>query len=446
MRAISAWPGRKTSTPPSVSASAREDQVGHRLLQPGSLPGPPPDQGRSSQRVSTGKARPSAVRIGASPISAATGAASRVADITRSRRSGRSAARTSSASARPRSACSAALVELVEDQAADAGQVRVGLDHPGQDAFGDHLDAAARRPPRRGCGSRRGRPTASPRPSARRSAAARAATRRGSSMTMRPGDAGLEQVERHAGGLAGAGRRLQHGAAGLGQRPAERRQQRLDRQRRARPGGSAPPFEHRPAEAGVGLDALEPAVAVRLLGEDQLERELALAGEAVRLALDAGVVAGAGDGVAVGDSAGRAAAATPASRRTPSASRRRARRAGRSRRIGEAGGDRVERAGLLRRVGRLLARRVRRDADRRAVLPVDGAACGRCAGVFECASKRTGTTVPSPAIVPGGLAVVEEGQQHRRPRRRPRCGSARCRRCRCWVVSSDILPTGIPET
>ena len=64
----------------------------------------PPFHGRSSQRVSTGKARPSAVITGASSISAATGPASSVADMTRRRRSGRSAPRTSSASARPRSA------------------------------------------------------------------------------------------------------------------------------------------------------------------------------------------------------------------------------------------------------------------------------------------------------------------------------------------------------
>ncbi len=64
-------------------------------------------RGRSSQRVSIGKARPSAVKTGAPSISAATGSASSVADMTRSRRSGRSAARASSASASPRSAFSA---------------------------------------------------------------------------------------------------------------------------------------------------------------------------------------------------------------------------------------------------------------------------------------------------------------------------------------------------
>ena len=35
----------------------------------------------------------------------------------------------------------AALVKLVEDHGANAGEFRVGLDHAGEDAFGDDLDA-----------------------------------------------------------------------------------------------------------------------------------------------------------------------------------------------------------------------------------------------------------------------------------------------------------------
>ncbi len=102
-RPISAWPGRKTRTPPAVAASAARTRSATAASKRG--PPGPGDQGRSSQIVSTGCARPSAVTSGAPPISAATGAASSVADIAISARSGRSAERASSASARPRSAC-----------------------------------------------------------------------------------------------------------------------------------------------------------------------------------------------------------------------------------------------------------------------------------------------------------------------------------------------------
>ncbi len=40
----------------------------------------------------------------------------------------------------PQVGLQAALVEFVEDQAADARQIGVRLDHPGEDTFGDHLD------------------------------------------------------------------------------------------------------------------------------------------------------------------------------------------------------------------------------------------------------------------------------------------------------------------
>ena len=36
-------------------------------------------------------------------------------------------------------------MELVEDHAADPGQFRIGQDHPGEDALGDHLDPGAGR-------------------------------------------------------------------------------------------------------------------------------------------------------------------------------------------------------------------------------------------------------------------------------------------------------------
>ena len=98
---ISPSPGRKASTPPSaVSDTAcriRSAIAGSRRIGPSGL---------GSQRVSTGKARPAEVITGASPIRAATGAASSVADITITTSSSRRAARTSSARASPRSAFS----------------------------------------------------------------------------------------------------------------------------------------------------------------------------------------------------------------------------------------------------------------------------------------------------------------------------------------------------
>ena len=217
VRAISAWPGRKTSTPPSVVGQRLEDQRRRRRLQrgsPGRRPRPIEPAGLDRKGAALG------------------GEDRRPAHQRRDRRGVerrrhhqepqvRAAARraTSSASARPRSACSAALVELVEDQAADARQVRARTAASGS--------ARPRSPPRSALpgtrlaadavadpAARRG----SPRLSASRSAAARAATRRGSSIRMRPGRPVVEQVQRHPGGLAGAGRRLQHGAAGVAER------------------------------------------------------------------------------------------------------------------------------------------------------------------------------------------------------------------------------------
>ena len=128
-----------------------------------------------------------------------------------------------------------ALVELVEDDAADAGQVGIGLQHPGEDAFGDDLDAAA------------GDALAA-------DAVADAAPRALAEVLGQPLgggaggdparlqhqdaalDAGFEQVERHAGGLAGAGRGLEHRAPRLAQGAPERGQDRLDRQGRGEGG------------------------------------------------------------------------------------------------------------------------------------------------------------------------------------------------------------------
>ena len=82
----------------------------------------------------------------------------------------------------------AALVELIEDDGGDAFQRRILLQQPREHALGDDLDARARarRAYRGACGSRRCRPTLSPRVCAMRAATARAASRRGSSIDETP--------------------------------------------------------------------------------------------------------------------------------------------------------------------------------------------------------------------------------------------------------------------
>ena len=121
----------------------------------------------------------------------------------------------------------AALVELVEYHAADAGQRRIGLQHPRQDAFGDDLDAAARdalaphpkpdaltqrlaqlvgQPPRGGAG--------------------------GEAARLQHQDAALHvihQRQRHARGLARTGRRHQHRPALLPHRRSQSGQHVVDR-------------------------------------------------------------------------------------------------------------------------------------------------------------------------------------------------------------------------
>ena len=110
-----------------------------------------------------------------------------------------------------------ALVEFVEQHArrrpSSDGIVE---DHAGEDAFGDHLDAGPARHLRAEAHaiadrvadlSRRASPPCARRRRARRAGAAPA---RGSCLPLRPRL--VEQHQRHARGLAGAGRRDQHGA------------------------------------------------------------------------------------------------------------------------------------------------------------------------------------------------------------------------------------------
>ena len=181
-RDISPAPGRNTSTPPAVSSSARRTRPAHCVTNRVSFGG-----GVSSQRVSTGNACPSERTVGAPPISAATGAVSSVADIARRIRSSRSAPRTSSASASPRSALSerswnsSKITAPMPPSPGSNWIMRVRMPSVTTSIWvePDTLLSPRMRYPTV-------RPTGSPSVAAMRSAAARAAIRRGSSMTIRP--------------------------------------------------------------------------------------------------------------------------------------------------------------------------------------------------------------------------------------------------------------------
>jgi len=125
----------------------------------------------------------------------------------------------------------AALVELIEDHAGDPGQFRVGEDHAGEDALGDHLDAG-------GGGDARLQPDA-----VADGVAHRLAERLGHPLG---GGAGgeparfedddlavaaprlVQQLQRHDRGLARARRGDQHRGVALAQRRLQRRQGLVD--------------------------------------------------------------------------------------------------------------------------------------------------------------------------------------------------------------------------
>ena len=143
-------------------------------------------------RSSIGWLRPSLSIAGAPPISAAKRAPSRVADIATSRRSGRSARLRVERQSEAEIAVEAALVHFVEQHRRDALELRIGLDPVAEYALGQDQDPGRRRSlavePRR-IADRRRRPL-SPASSAIRSAAARAASRRGESSKISPAHQG----------------------------------------------------------------------------------------------------------------------------------------------------------------------------------------------------------------------------------------------------------------
>ena len=93
------------------------------------------DRGRRpvgrDRRVATGKLRPALVTTGASPSSAATASPSSVADMTSRRRSSRRRAACFERQREAEIGVEAALVELVEDDEADAVERRIVLEQRG---------------------------------------------------------------------------------------------------------------------------------------------------------------------------------------------------------------------------------------------------------------------------------------------------------------------------
>ena len=193
---------------PSPSRRSRRTARGDLLVEPVRL------RGVLGERCSTAtsKRRPSERSARRRRGSAATGAASSVADMTTSFRSGRRGALEPAQEREREVAVEVALVELVEDDRADRRERGVGEEPPGEEPLGDEADPR----PRAGdlleadLVADASRPTRSPSSSATRRAASRAASRRGSSTTTSPSPASpaSSSAARHARRLARAGRRL----------------------------------------------------------------------------------------------------------------------------------------------------------------------------------------------------------------------------------------------
>ena len=155
-RRISPTPGRNTSTSPSSSRSARDDRLGHRAPR-SACPSP-----CGSERMSTGCCRPSLSTIGTgpSPSSPSTAASCRAVGRRRHRQDAQIGSQRGARIERQGQAevgRQVALVHLVEDDDADAGQLGIVLQPSGQHALGHDLDARGRgrSAARRGSGSRR---------------------------------------------------------------------------------------------------------------------------------------------------------------------------------------------------------------------------------------------------------------------------------------------------
>ena len=212
-------PGSRAATPPDLALAGQEQRGSRPRSRPApSAPGRPPHPRaagpwrRGDRGAASRPERPALPRSAAAHRRAAPRPARRRVSPTSPAacRSGRSACRTSQASARPRFGVERAFVELVEDQPARRPEGRGHLAASGSGCPRSPPRSGSRATPRcrRGCGSRRSRPR--PRPITLGHALggrARAASRRGfqhSRCAPRPDP----ERRRHAGGLACAGRRL----------------------------------------------------------------------------------------------------------------------------------------------------------------------------------------------------------------------------------------------
>ena len=138
---------------------------------------------------------------------------------------------------KPQVGIQAAFMELVEDHAADARETRVVLQHPRENALGDHFDArlaahACLEPGAKSDSAADG--FAEQMRHAAGDGARRDAPRleHQDLLPLEPG--ALEQEERHHGALAGARRSLEQHAAAVRQRLGQGRQGFIDRQVRQR--------------------------------------------------------------------------------------------------------------------------------------------------------------------------------------------------------------------
>ena len=126
-----------------------------------------------------------------------------------------------------------ALVEFVEQHRADARQRGVVENHAREHAFGDHLDAGARRDEALQAHAKANglaNPLAKARRHARRGGAGGEAARLQHDDLAALREGLVHQRERDAGGLAGAGRRDQDRASARAERRDEPRQGFVDRQ------------------------------------------------------------------------------------------------------------------------------------------------------------------------------------------------------------------------
>ena len=134
-------PGRNASTSPASSRSARRIALAIAASSRSS-------RERGTQRTSTGNVPPGALDDGAGPPAVASrranSAVSAVADIAAMRRSGRSVGRGVERERQPEVGRQVALVDLVEDDEPDAGQLGVLLQPARQHALGQHLDPRRR--------------------------------------------------------------------------------------------------------------------------------------------------------------------------------------------------------------------------------------------------------------------------------------------------------------